>query len=335
MGYQVTIKNIAEKLGVSISTVSRALSDHPDISSKTKKAVKELADVLGYKPNQVALNLKYQSTKTLGLVIPEIMHNYFSTVISGVEDIAYDNDYSVVICQSNESYKREVVNIQTLLSNRVDGILVSLSKETKDISHIKKIINNKIPIVLFDRIIDDLNVDVVTNDDYKGAYTAVNHLIVKRCKRIAIYTASEHLSIGKNRLSGYKDALCDNNITVDESLIFYCDTYLDSMKITASILKRVDRPDGFFAVNDMTAIGIMMTAKALEIKIPEEIKIIGFENSISAGITSPGLTSVDQFGYEVGKEATKLLFKRIKNKQNEFLPEKRCIKTKLVLRNST
>lgn len=335
MGYQVTIKDIALKLGLSVSTVSRALSDHPDISNRTKKLVKELADLLGYKPNQIALNLRNRTTKTLGLVIPEIRHLYFSTVISGVEEIAYKKNYSVSICQSNESYKREFLNIQNLLSNRVDGLLVSLSKETTDISHLRKIIENDIPLVLFDRVTEELNIDIVCNDDYNGAFLAVEHLLKKGCRRIAIFTMSDNISIGRNRLNGYKKALNNYNISIDDNLIFNCDTYLESLKIAPEILKRSDRPDGIFAVNDMTAIGVMMSAKSLGIKIPEELKIIGFENCISAGITSPGLTSVDQFGYDIGREAAKLLFDRINNKNNKLPPQKKYIKTKLVQRGST
>lgn len=335
MKHQITIKDLALKLGYSISTVSRALSDHPDISPKTKKAVKELAELLGYKPNQIALNLRNKSTRTIGLIIPEIMHSYFSTVISGVEEIAYNNDFNVFISQSNESYKREVINTQSLLSNRVDGVLVSLSKETKDLSHIKKLINCKIPLVLFDRISDELNVDKVMSDDYHGAYIAVNHLIERGCKRVAIFSAPTNLSIGKNRYEGYKNALADNNLPIDQNLFFPCDTFSDGRRIALSVLKKAERPDGIFAVNDMTAFGIMLSGKALGLKIPEDVKIVGFENSFSAEITTPSLTSIDQFGNEIGREATKLLFKRIKNGFEDFLPEKRQIKTKLIIRNST
>ena len=287
MKRQVTIKDIAEKLGISPSTVSRSLKDHPDISVKTRNAVKELAKLLRYKPNLIALNLKNSRTNTIGLLVPEIEHHFFSTIINGIEEVAYQNNFNVLIVQSNESYLREVLNTQTLLGNRVDGMLASFSKETKDFSHFQQIIDNEIPLVFYDRAVEKMHADVVVVDDYSGAYDAVNHLIKEGCQRIAFYSAPQHLLLGKDRLQGYIDALENNNINFDKNLVYSCDTFESAIKISQSIFRKIDRPDGVFAVNDLTAVGVMKTAKNLGIKIPEELKIVGFENSKNASICEP------------------------------------------------
>jgi len=335
MKRQVTIKDIAEKLGISPSTVSRSLKDHPDISIKTRNAVKELAKLLGYKPNLIALNLKNSRTNTIGLMVPEVDHHFFSTIINGIEEVAYQYNYNVLVVQSNESYMREVLNSQTLLGNRVDGMLVSFSKETKDFSHFQQIIDNEIPIVFYDRAIDNLQADVVVVDDYSGAYDAVNHLINRGCRRVAFYSAPQHLILGKDRLHGYVDALEHHGIPYDKNLVYPCDTFEAAIKISQSVLKKVDRPDGIFAVNDLTALGVMKTARKLGIKIPEELKIVGFENSRTATISEPELTSVDQFGYKLGKKAMTMLLERIKNENLVYEPTKHVIKTKLIIRGSS
>jgi len=337
MKRQITIKDIAQKLGLSTSTISRALKDHPDISPKTRTAVKELAALLGYRPNRIALNLRNNSTRTIGLIIPEIEHYFFSAIINGIEEIAYKNDYSVMVFQSDESYKREVINTQAVLTNRVDGVLVSFSKETKDFSHFQKLIDNEIPVVFFDRVIDALQADQVVADDYQGAFLAVNHLIEKGCKRIAHFAAPQHLAIGKQRLSGYHDALLKHNIPYDPSLVMLADTYETSRKAAHDILRRPNYPEGFFAVNDMAAIAIIKEAKSLGLKVPEDIRVVGFENSKSAAISEPELTTVDQFGFELGREACLMLLKRLKSEEREdpFKPIKKVIKTRLIVRAST
>jgi len=336
MKRQITIKDIAIKLGLSTSTVSRALKDHPDISPKTRTAVKELSALLGYRPNRIALNLRSNVTKTLGLIIPEIEHYFFSAIINGIEEVAYKNDYSVMVFQSNETYRREVNNTHAVLTNRVDGVLVSFSKETHDFSHFMKLVENEIPVVFFDRVIDGLPADQVVADDYHGAFLAVNHLIEKGCRKIAHFSAPQHLLIGKNRLSGYYDALLKHNIPIDASLVFPADTYDESKKMALSILRSPTRPDGFFAVNDMSAIAIIKAARELGLRIPEDIKVVGFENSKSAALCEPELTTIDQFGFELGREACLMLLKRLKdNGQTAFKPERKVIKTRLIQRKST
>ncbi len=336
MKKQVTIKDIAQKLGLSTSTVSRALKDHPDISPKTREAVKELAALLGYRPNRIALNLRSNSTRTLGLIIPEIEHYFFSAIINGIEEVAYKNDYSVMVFQSNESYKREVINAQAVLTNRVDGVMVSFSKETKDYSHFEKLIDNEIPLVFFDRVVDSLPADQVVADDYHGAFLAVNHLIEKGCKRIAHFAAPQNLQIGKSRLSGYHDALLKHNIPFDHELVLLADTYETARKAAHDILRKPNSPDGFFAVNDISAIAIIKAARELGKKVPEDVKVVGFENSKYAALSEPELTTIDQFGFDLGRETCLLLLKRIKEKKmGSYEPLRKVIKTKLVVRSST
>ncbi len=334
MKRQITIKDIAIKLGMSTSTVSRALRDHPDISPKTRAAVKELAALLGYRPNRIALNLRSNSTRTIGLIIPEIEHYFFSAIINGIEEIAYKNDYSVMVFQSNESYKREVNNTQAVLTNRVDGVLVSFSKETRDFSHFQKLIENEIPVVFFDRVTDELRADQVVSDDYQGAFLAVNHLIEKGCRRIAHFAAPQHLALGKGRLSGYHDALLKHNIPFNNDLIFHADTFETSRKVALSVLKKTERPDGFFTVNDMSAIAIIKAAKEVGLSIPKDVKVVGYENSKSAALSEPELTTIDQYGYELGREACLMLLKRLRENDLPAKPEKKIIRTKLVVRSS-
>ena len=335
MKRQITIKDIAEKLGISTSTVSRALKDHPDISLKTREAVKELSKILGYKPNLIALNLKHSRSNTIGVVVPEVEHYFFSSIINGIEEVAYKDNYSVMLFQSNESYMREVLNAQTLLANRVDGVLASFSKETRDFSHFRQLVENEIPLVFFDRVVPDLHADSIMVDDYQGAYDAVSHLIERGCRKIAFYSAPQHLLIGKNRLEGYIHALQDKGIEYNPDLVYSCDTYDTAMKISTSVLKKHDRPDGIFTVNDLTGIGVLKVALRLGLNIPDDLKIAGFGNSQSSSICQPELTSVDQFGFEIGKRATNLLLKRIKLQNFDYTAEKITIKTQLVIRGTT
>jgi LacI family transcriptional regulator len=334
MKRQVTIKDIAAKLGISTSTVSRALKDHPDISLKTREAVQELAKLLGYRPNLIALNLKHSRTNTIGVLVPEVQHYFFSTILNGIEEVAYKNDFSVMVFQSNESYMREVLNTQNLLANRVDGVLASFSKNTHDFSHFQQLIDNEIPLVFFDREKEDLHADSVIVDDYSGAMHAVEHLISKGRKRIAFYSAPQHLEIGKRRLNGYRAALEKHGIPFNPDLVYSCDTYEDAIKISRTVLKKQDRPDAVFAVNDLTAIGAMKTAKQLGLSIPRDIMFVGFENSRSAWICEPELTTIDQFGFELGKKATELLLRRIKEDSFDYKTEQQIVKTHLVVRET-
>ncbi|MPQ47711.1 substrate-binding domain-containing protein [Marinifilum sp. N1E240] len=332
---QVTIKDIAKELGISASTVSRALKDHPDISSKTKEAVNKLAKEWHYKPNAVALSLRHSKTNIIGVIIPEIVHHFFSSVISGIEEIANKAGYNVMMFQSNESFEREIANVQALLSSRVDGVLVSMSKETKDFSHFKELRDNGIPIVFFDRVCNELSSDNVIVDDFAGAFAAVEHLINIGCKRIAHLSAPQHMLLGQNRLKGYRQALLKHKMPIDENLIIKCDSYEESIELTPELLKLSTPPDAIFAVNELTAAGALTAVKKVGFRVPEDISIVGFTDGLVSRTTDPNLTTLEQHGYEVGLRASELLVGRIKEGDMDYEPVTKVVKTNLIVRGST
>lgn len=331
---QVTIKDIAKELGISTSTVSKALTGHYNISNSTKQAVKKLAEKWNYKPDQIALSLKSGLSKTIGVVVPEIVHYFFSTVIDGIEDLAYDSGYHVMLCQSSELYAREVKAVETLLSIRVDGILVSVSKTTENFDHFRKIKENGIPLVFFDRICDEIDTDRVIVDDETGAYEAVCHLIAIGCKNIIHLSGPPNLLIGKNRENGYLRALRDHNIPIDRNNVIRCDNREEAEMIVPGILKRAVKPDGIFAVNDMTASTTMNVIMKMGFRVPEDIAVVGFTGELISEITNPPLTSVAQHGYLIGKEAVRLLIDRL-DKKHDLPFQTKIIKTELNIKGST
>lgn len=331
---QITIKDIAKALGISPSTVSRALKDHPDISSKTRKAVKELAEQMNYEPNAIALSLRNKSSKTIGVIIPEIAHYFFSSVISGIEEIATEEGFTVIICQSNEDYEKERNIVHTLMSKRVDGILISISKTTTKYDHFQELQKSNIPIVFYDRVLNLPKSDRVIVDDYTGAYKAVEHLIRMGCRRIAHLATSQELQIGRNRKNGYIQALKDNQIEIDEEIILRCDTDKHAKKCIPYLLSLQKKVDGIFAVNDLTAITAMSIIKRSGYNIPDDIAIVGFSNSLYSSMTDPPLTTIEQQGFEVGHRATRMLFDRIKDEEI-FDTRVEQIKTDLIVRGSS
>jgi len=329
----ITIKDIARELGISPSTVSRALKDHPDISQVTRDAVNELATRWNYKPNPIALSLKSGSSKTIGVIIPDIVHYFFSTIISGIQDVAYERGYNVMMCQSNEKWDHEVKNVQALVSSRVDGILISVAKETKDFDHFRAASERGIPLVFFDRIVNELDTDRVVVDDEIGAYNAVKHLLRMGKKRIVHLSGPDNLQLARLRIEGYMRAMKEYRLTPSPDDIIKCDTSEEADEIVPKLLARVNRPDAIFAVNDLTAAQTLIITKRMGFKIPGELAIVGFTNSQIATLTEPGLTSVDQKGYEMGLEAAKLLLGRIENRNKA--PQIKVISTELVVRGSS
>lgn len=337
---QVTIKDIARELGISPSTVSRALKDHPDISVSTKKAVNELADKLNYQPNIVALNLRQKKTNTIGVIIPEIVHFFFSTVISGIEDVAYTAGYNVILAQSNESYQREITDMKALFNSRVDGMLLSISRETTNFDHIESIISKGVPIVFYDRMYNSPNSSKVIVDDYAGAKEAVNHLIEQGCKKIAHINGSPNLIISIDRFRGYTEALQENKLEVNQELIVNCQsgTFEEGKRAANKLLSQKNIPDAIFAGNDPMAMGAMMAIKEKGLKIPQDVAIVGFSNWFFGELMDPSLTTVDQPGFEMGQEAARLLIRQIEMKDKEDFdpqPETKILKTRLVIRNSS
>lgn len=331
---QVTIKDIARELGISPSTVSKALKGHPDIAAETKKAVKELVQKWHYKPDPIALSLKIGQSKTIGVIVPEIVHYFFSTVISGIEDEVYDTGYQVMFCQSNETFEREIRAVETLLSGRVDGILVSMAKTTFEFGHFRKILDDGVPLVFFDRVCEEIETDRVVVDDEKGAYDAVNHLINTGCRNIIHLAGPANLKIGKERKEGYLRAVAGAGLEVKQENIVKCDTAQDARLIVPGLLKRDPRPDGIFAVNDLTAAEAMKIIKTAGFKIPADISVVGFTSGMISDITDPPLTSVEQHGYNIGREAAKILIERIENRAPDT-PVTRIIQTLLVIKGSS
>ena len=329
----ITIKDIARELGISPSTVSRALKDHPDISQATRDAVNELAERWNYRPNPIALSLKSGSSKTIGVIIPDVVHFFFSTVISGIEDVVYQRDYNMILCQSNEMWEHEVKNIKTLLSSRVDGILASVAKTTTDFGHYRSITDKDIPLVFFDRAAEEIDTDSVVIDDETGSYRAVNHLLRMGKKRIVHLAGPPRLAIARNRLNGYLKAMKEYRLTPQDDYIVKCDDIESAERIIPELLTKTPRPDAFFAVNDLTAAQTLMIVKRHGLRIPQDIAIVGFTNSQIATLTDPGLTSVDQKGFEMGQMAARLLIDRIENRHGPV--QKKIITSDLVIRGSS
>lgn len=337
---QVTIKDIARELGISPSTVSRALKDHPDISPDTKKAVNELAEKLNYQPNIVALSLRQSKTNTIGVIIPEIVHFFFSTIISGIEDVAYSAGYNVIITQSNESEAREILDMKALFNSRVDGMLMSVSRETTNFEHIESMLAKGVPIVFFDRVYNTDQASKIIVDDFTGAKDATLHLIEQGCKRIAHIEGPPNLDISKQRLEGYKEALKENNIPFSKELVAICPSgsIEEGKKATEKLLSLKNPPDAIFATNDPAAMGAMQAIKEKGLKMPKDIALVGFSNWFFSALMDPPLSSVDQPGFEMGQEAAKLLIRQIEKQDKddlEILPETKVLKTRLIVRESS
>ncbi len=338
MKYRVTISDIARKLNVAPATVSRALSNHPGISFQTKEAVKKTAAQLNYKKNTIASSLKSGKTNVIGVIIPSVEINFFGSVVHGIESIANLNGYNVLIYQSDEDMCHEAKGIETFLSARVDGILASIAKNTLDFSHFLEVKARKIPLVIFDRINDKLDLPSVGIDDFKGAFLATEHLIKQGYRRIAHISASQHvISIWNTRLKGYKAALAANNIPFDKSLIYVGNISIESGKEAVKyFFENANPPDAIFAVEDFTALGAIKELKERNIKIPEEVGIFGFANEHFGEHITPALSTIDQQTVLMGKESIKLLLELISGKEkNEPVPRKIVLEPIPVFRESS
>ena len=336
---QATIKDIAKELNVSPSTVSRALKDYPGISDETKHKVKELAEQLNYRPNAVALSLRKSKSFTIGVIIPEVVHFFFSTVISGIEEVAFANGYNVILCQTNEKLSREHSSIETMLSNQIDGVLVSFSRETTDFGHFEKLLGLNFPIVFFDRLPDLENITTVTVNDYQGAYDAVIHLIQQGYKKIIHLSGPQNLAIGKKRKDGYLDALKSAGLKVNPEWIVECPTGTEkeSFDITTRLFQNEEnKPDAIFAHHDIVAAGAMMALKSLKFKIPEDVGVVGFSNWQFSSMIDPPLSTVSQPGFKIGEEATKLLLEMINRKKGQIGESISVVlETELLIRKSS
>lgn len=335
----VTIKDIARALGLSTSTVSRALRDSHEISPETKKLVLEYAQKLNYHPNPIALSLKERRSRTIGVIVCEIANSYFSQVINGVESIAYQHGYNVIISQSRESFDREMLNLQYLTSRSIDGLIISVSAETKDFSYFRELHQKGMPIVFFDRIVDEIETHKVIVDNFKGAYDATLHLINNGYERIATVCNAPELSIAKERLSGYKAAISEHGMEVHESMIKYCNhggMLLDEVETAVDeLLGLPQRPDAIVASADKLTTGCLRSLKARGLKVPGDIAIVGFSNTDLTELLDPPLSVIRQPAFEMGEIATDLLLQLIESKRPVTEFETRVLSTELLVRDST
>ena len=321
-----------------MATVSRALKDNPRISKEQREKIQAYAREHHFYPNVIAESLRNSRVKPLkviGVIVPQLSHFYFSSILSGIEEEATTHGYRIMVAQSNERYEREVRICQDFYKNRVCGVIVSQAKDTVKYEHFKKLIDHHMPLVFYDRICTGINCSRVVVDDYMGAYNAVTHLINTGCRRIACYSSPMTLEISKNRYNGYRDALLKNGLKVNENFLRICDNREDAEVLTPQLLQQEEIPDAFFAVNDDTAVGILYAAKRMGYRIPEDISICGFTNGDRSKACDPMLTTVEQRGVRVGEEAANILISKVEG----FLPpdkvEKRIVRTKLIIRGTT
>lgn len=334
--HQTTIIDLARTLNVSKSTVSRALRGHNDISPDTRKAILDLAKDLDYQPNLLAHGLAKSKSLTVGIIVPEFVNSFFPYVILGAQEIANPKGYHVLICQSNESLATEIENTKVLMGSRVDGILASLTAETKDVEHFRKFEKAGIPVVYFNRICDDISASHVTVDDYEGAFQGVEHLIDNGCRRIAHIAGPQNLLISRNRLRGYVDALKKHGLPLDESLIASTNLSRDgAIQAAQYLLSLNDIPDGIFCLNDPTAIAGMLVAKSNGLRIPDDVAFVGFSDEPAAALIEPGLTTLAQPMNEIGRVSISILFDQMSLPFDEVQPVTKVLQTQLIVRGSS
>lgn len=335
----VTIKDISKALGLSTSTVSRALRDSYEISKDTKDIVLEYAKKINYKPNRNAQSLKEKKSHSIGVVVSEIANSFFSQVINGIESIASQHGYTVNISQSMESADRELMNLEYLTSSFIDGLIISVSTETKNHQYLRELHDRGLPIVFVDRVIDEIETHKVIADNFKGAYKATKHLIAKGYRKIALVSNNSSLSIAKERLDGYSAALAEAKIPVKENLIVYCNhggmIYNEVDQAMQSLLKLRNKPDAIFAGSDKITTGCLRFLKNKKLKIPEDIALIGFSNSDLTDLLHPPLSVIRQPAFEMGEAAMTLLLKMIESKRPLHKFETRIQSTELLIRKST
>ncbi|UFH36614.1 LacI family DNA-binding transcriptional regulator [Flavobacterium acetivorans] len=338
MKVKATLKQIAKELNVSVSTVSKALNDSPEISELTKIKIKEYAKLKNYKPNVIGLNLKNRKTKTIGVIIPNILNSFFAKVFSGIEKVADEKGYNVIMCISNESLEKEAHTLEMLSNGTIDGFILSISEEAQEINeygHFKDVINEGTPIVMFDRIANDVECDKVIVDDFDSAMNSTQHLIDLGCKNIALVSSVDNLSVGKLRVEGYLQALKDNNIAINERIIIRTNSEEEMKRRVESIFEN-NIIDGIFALDENDSVAALKMGLKRHFRIPEDLAIIGFADGILASRRlTPSLTTVSQHGVEIGEVAAKLLIDRLESEEENKPYETVVIKTVLKERETT
>ena len=337
MKEKATLKQIAKDLGVSVSTVSKALNDSPEISEPTKIKIQEFAKLKNYKPNITALNLKNRKTKTIGVIIPNILNSFFAKVFSGIEKVADEKGYHVITCISNESLEKEIHTMEMLSNGTIDGFILSISEESQkenSFQHFTQIINDGTPIVMFDRITDEVNCDKVVVDDLDSASNATQHLINSGCKKIALFSAIDNLSVAKLRVKGYKRALENNNIQLEKDLVLLCDSTEDFDAKIDNFFKN-NTIDAVFGLDEHSSATAIKMGLKHGYKIPENLSVIGFADGVWSRRLSPSLSTISQHGPEIGEAAAKMLIEKLESKEEEYTYRTQVIKTELRQREST
>lgn len=333
---EVTIYDIADRLNVSIATVSRALKDDPVVSKKTRKKVYEVAEEMGYRSNHFARNLRQQHTRTIGLIVHELNSNFITSVLAGIEKVTAEAGYDLIITHSSESFDKEAANAENLFHKRVDGVIASLSFDTGNLSHFQRFVDKGVPVIFFDRVEQTNENTVVIIDNYKCGYQATKHLIEQGCKRIAHITSSLKRNVYAQRYRGYRDALFDNEIAFDESLLIIND--LSEQKAAESaiqLLKIKPLPDGIFITNDFVAAVCIRTFKEHGVNVPEDIAIVGFNNDAIGKLIEPQLTTIDYPGKEMGEIAARNLIDHLLGISNIHNTNTIIVNSKLVIRKSS
>lgn len=333
---KVTIHDIAKKLNITASTVSRSLNDNPRISAKTKKKVIKMASQLNYKPNSIASALRNGKTQIIGMLVPLIDRAFFSSIIRGVEEVSNDLHYHVIVSQSYEEFENEIKAIKAFLKTQVDGVVASIGKNTIDYTHYQEVIDSGIPLILFDRTTPELQTSQVVIDDYQGGYMATTHLIEQGCSRIVHFTSERNIGIYKERYRGYADALQDKGINLDVSLVYRGNSQLEHGRLhTNKLLRNNTQFDAIFSASDFCALGAMQILKENNIKIPEEVAIVGFSNEPFTSYTDPSISSINQYPLEMGNKVAHLFFDALNSNQKNLMPMKTVIQPKLIVRESS
>jgi LacI family transcriptional regulator len=333
---KTTIHDIAAQLNVTASTVSRALNNHPRISVATKKAVQKVAETLNYQPNQIAASLRSGKSNIIGIIVPSIDRSFFSSVVHGIEEIANTSRYNVMICQSHDNYEKEVATVNALLNAQVDGIIVSFAKATTNFDHFLKAKEKGVPVIMFDRTIDELGMSQVVVDDFLGAYKATEHLIQQGCTRISHFTNVRKINIYKERLRGYKEALIAHDLPYDETYVIEGNLQLeDGRAAMEKLLQLPQPPDGIFSASAYGIMGALQVLKEHGIKVPKEVKLVGFSNEPFTYLTEPSLSTVEQHSMQMGNAAAEIFLKEISNKDKKFIPQKIVLKPELIIRKSS
>jgi len=338
MAQKLTLKKIAQELGVSISTVSKSLRDSYEIGEETRERVKAYAKKYHYRPNNIALSLKNQKTKKIGIIIPEIVHHFFASVISGVEHVANERGYQVIICLSDESFEKEVVNMDMLASGSIDGFILSLSKETlnkQDFNHIREVIHQGMPVVMFDRVVEDINCDKVIIDDVATAKRAVDHLLSKGCKKIGMLSTEDYINVGKLRTEGFRNALRQRGLEVHEEDILKIKNEDTMKEQIIQFLKATDY-DGLMTVNEIFTVVANGVLQNTGRKVPDDVKLVGFTDGILSRYANPPLTTMSQHGEQMGRlSATKLIDRLEADTEEDEKYETVIVETELIERRST